>query len=46
MREKYLLQDRIELLGPIRHKNVLSVRFAFIYLCLVFFLREKAYISF
>ena len=27
MREKYLLQDRIELLGPIRHKDVLSVRF-------------------
>ena len=26
MREKYLLQDRIELLGPIRHKDVLSVR--------------------
>ncbi|KAF8156841.1 glycosyltransferase family 4 protein [Crassisporium funariophilum] len=25
MREKYLLQDRIELLGPIRHKDVLSV---------------------
>ena len=33
MREKYLLQDRIELLGPIRHKNVLSVRLTlFIYL--------------
>ena len=27
MREKYLLQDRIELLGPIRHKDVLSVLF-------------------
>lgn len=26
MREKYLLQDRMELLGPIRHKDVLSVR--------------------
>ena len=25
MREKNLLQDRIELLGPIRHKDVLSV---------------------
>jgi phosphatidylinositol glycan class A protein len=25
MREKHLLQDRIELLGPIRHKDVLSV---------------------
>ncbi|KAF8804540.1 UDP-Glycosyltransferase/glycogen phosphorylase [Phlegmacium glaucopus] len=25
MREKYLLQDRIELLGPIRHKDVISV---------------------
>lgn len=25
MRENYLLQDRIELLGPIRHKDVLSV---------------------
>ncbi|KIM42220.1 glycosyltransferase family 4 protein [Hebeloma cylindrosporum] len=25
MREKYLLQDRMELLGPIRHKDVLSV---------------------
>ncbi|PPQ72390.1 hypothetical protein CVT26_006750 [Gymnopilus dilepis] len=25
MREKYLLQDRIELLGPVRHKDVLSV---------------------
>ncbi|KAF9486261.1 glycosyltransferase family 4 protein [Pholiota conissans] len=25
MREKYLLQDRIEILGPIRHKDVLSV---------------------
>jgi len=31
MREKYLLQDRIELLGPIRPKDVLSVRFGFIY---------------
>jgi len=26
MREKYLLQDRMELLGPVRHKDVLSVR--------------------
>ncbi|KDR68355.1 hypothetical protein GALMADRAFT_256998 [Galerina marginata CBS 339.88] len=25
MREKHLLQDRIELLGPVRHKDVLSV---------------------
>lgn len=25
MREKYLLQDRIELLGPIRHSDVISV---------------------
>ncbi|KDR68367.1 hypothetical protein GALMADRAFT_78672 [Galerina marginata CBS 339.88] len=25
MREKYRLQDRIELLGPVRHKDVLSV---------------------
>jgi len=25
MRENHLLQDRIELLGPIRHKDVLSV---------------------
>ena len=31
MREKYLLQDRIELLGFIRHKDVLSVRFDFIF---------------
>jgi phosphatidylinositol N-acetylglucosaminyltransferase subunit A len=31
MREKYLLlQDRIELLGPIRHEDVLSVRFDFV----------------
>jgi hypothetical protein len=37
MREKYLLQDRIELLGPIRHKNVLSVRFGFIYYSPFFF---------
>ena len=28
MREKYLLQDRIELLGPVRHKDVLSVSFS------------------
>ena len=34
MREKYLLQDRIELLGPIRHKDVLSVRSGFIFLLL------------
>lgn len=25
MREKYLLQDRIELLGPVRHGDVRSV---------------------
>lgn len=25
MREKHRLQDRIELLGPVRHKDVLSV---------------------
>jgi hypothetical protein len=41
MREKFLLQDRIELLGPIRHKNVLSVRFGSLH-----FFFFKTYISF
>ena len=26
MREKHLLQDRIELLGPVRHSDVRNVR--------------------
>ena len=45
MREKFLLQDRIELLGPIRHKNVISVRF-WLYLFLFYFIffRFKTYI--
>ena len=41
MREKYLLQDRIELLGPIRHKDVLSVRFGFIFISFLFFFLPK-----
>jgi len=40
MREKHLLQDRIELLGPIRHKDVLSVRFD------LFIFPQKPYIFF
>ena len=46
MREKYLLQDRIELLGPIRHKDVLSVRFGFIYFLFVFSPLFKTYTVF
>lgn len=46
MREKYLLQDRIELLGPIRHKNVLSVRLTlFIYLFVFFHLSKLMFLS-
>ena len=46
MREKYLLQDRIELLGPIRHKDVLSVRSSFTYFSSFSFCSSKTYIFF
>ena len=42
MREKFLLQDRIELLGPICHKNVLSICFwLFISLLFIFLVSTK-----
>jgi hypothetical protein len=43
MREKYLLQDRIELLDPIRQKNILSVRFGFTWFSLLFFPQKLIY---